>query len=168
MPNTRGLAAADPPPVDGDDNCTKEYVQNIIPYVDGHYRTLADRNGRALAGLSMGGFVVMHTGLSRLDTFSELYVYSSGHFPNTRAKFEERFKSLFEDPATNQKFNVPMYFASGETDIALLNGQGDLAIVNRYGLRNFWVLSTGGHDLANWRRYLWQTAQIMFPGVENQ
>jgi enterochelin esterase family protein len=168
MPNTRGLAAADPPPVDGDDNCTKEYVQNIIPYVDGHYRTLADRNGRALAGLSMGGFVVMHTGLSRLDTFSELYVYSSGHFPNTRAKFEERFKSLFEDPATNQKFNVPMYFASGETDIALLNGQGDLAIVNRYGLRNFWVLSTGGHDWANWRRYLWQTAQIMFPGVENQ
>jgi enterochelin esterase family protein len=167
MPNTRGLAAAEPPPMDGDDNCTKEYVQNIIPYVDGHYRTLADRNGRALAGLSMGGFVVMHTGLSRLDTFSELYVYSSGHFPNTRDKFEERFKSLLSDPDTHQRFNVPLYFAAGETDIALNNCLANMAIVNKYGLRNFWVLSTGGHDWANWRRYLWQTAQIMFPGAGN-
>ena len=37
------------------------------------------------------------------------------------------------------------------------------ALFNRYGLRNFWVLSTGGHEWANWRRYLHQTAQIMFP-----
>ena len=61
----------------------------IIPYVDRHFRTRASREGRALAGLSMGGFVVMHTGLSRLDTFSELYVYSSGHFPDGLPKFEE-------------------------------------------------------------------------------
>ena len=54
------------------------WVNDIIPYVDRHFRTQASREGRALAGLSMGGFVVMHTGLSRLDTFSELYVYSSG------------------------------------------------------------------------------------------
>jgi len=166
MPNTRGIASATPPPVDEDDACTKEYVQNIIPYVDSHYRTRADRDRRALAGLSMGGFVVMHTGLSRLDTFSELYVYSSGHFPDGRPAFEERFKELFSDPATNARFNVPIYFASGETDIALRNGMGDLAIVNRHGLRNFWVLSTGGHEWANWRRYLQQTAQIMFPDCD--
>jgi enterochelin esterase family protein len=157
------LASPNPPPSDQDDACTQEYVKDIIPYVDTHYRTHADSSGRALAGLSMGGFVVMHTGLARLDTFSELYVYSSGHFPNTQPKFEERFKALLSDPETNQRFRVPLYFAAGETDIALRNGQGDLAIVNKYGLRNFWVLSTGGHEWANWRRYLHQTAQIMFP-----
>jgi enterochelin esterase family protein len=166
MPNTRGLASAEQPPLDGLDDCSKEYIQNIIPHVDAHYRTLANRNDRALAGLSMGGFVVMHTGLTQLDTFSELYVYSSGHFPDGRSQFEERFKELFSDPETNQKFNVPMYFAAGETDIALRNGQGDLAIINKYGLRNFWVLSSGGHEWANWRRYLHQTAQIMFPDCD--
>lgn len=163
MPNTRGIAKATPPPVDEDDACNKEFVEGIVPYVDEHYRTISERDGRALAGLSMGGFVVMHTGLSRLDTFSELYVFSSGHFPDGHDVFEERFKKLFSDPQTNQRFNVPMYFASGETDIALRNGQGDLAIINKYGLRNFWVLSTGGHEWANWRRYLYQSAQIMFP-----
>ena len=37
---------------------------------------------------------------------------------------------------------------------------------NQYGLRNFWVLSSGGHEWANWRRYLHQTAQIMFPDCD--
>ena len=50
-----------------------------------------------------------------------------------------------------------------ETDIALRNGQNTMSVINRYGVRNFWVLSSGGHDWANWRRYLHQTAQIMFP-----
>jgi len=73
---------------------------------------------------------------------------------------------LFSDPETNQKLNVPLYFASGKTDIALRNGQGDLAIFNRYGLRLFWVLSSGGHEWGNWRRYLHQSAQIMFPSAK--
>ena len=53
--------------------------------------------------------------------------------------------------------------AQGETDIALRNGQGVMAVINKYGIRNFWVSSTGGHEWANWRRYLQQTAQIMVP-----
>jgi enterochelin esterase-like enzyme len=166
MPNTRGLASANPPPESEDDACTQEYVKDIIPYVDQRFRTHASREGRALAGLSMGGFVVMHTGLSRLDTFSELYVYSSGHFPDGLWKFEERFRALFEDVETNNRFRVPFYMAQGETDIALRNGQRVMAIINQYGLRNFWVLSSGGHEWANWRRYLHQTTQIMFPDCD--
>ena len=38
-----------------------------------------------------------------------------------------------------------------------------MSIINKYGVRNFWVLSTGGHEWGNWRRYLHQTAQVMFP-----
>jgi enterochelin esterase-like enzyme len=166
MPNTRGTVQPNPPPMNEDDPCTQEFLKDIIPHVDTHYRTKASRENRALAGLSMGGFVVMHTGLSRLDTFSELYVYSSGHFPDVLSRFEERFGDLLKDPETNSKFRVPFYMAQGETDIALRNGQGNMAIVNKYGLRNFWVLSTGGHEWANWRRYLWQTAQIMFPDCD--
>ena len=112
----------------------------------------------------MGGFVVMNTGLSHLDTFGELYVYSSGYFPDQIAAFEERFKAVLGDPRTNEELlRVPLYMAEGETDIALRNGQNTMAVINRYGVRNFWVLSSGGHEWANWRRYLHQTAQIMFP-----
>jgi enterochelin esterase-like enzyme len=166
MPNTRSLASPNPPAPGQDDACTRDYLQAIIPYVDSHYRTKPSREYRALAGLSMGGFVVMNTGLPHLDTFSELYVYSSGYFSEQLPAFEENFQTFFKDPNTNGRFRVPFYLAEGETDIALLNGQKTLAVFNKYGIRNFWVLSSGGHEWANWRRYLHQTAQIMFPDCD--
>ncbi|MBN1362184.1 MAG: esterase family protein [Sedimentisphaerales bacterium] len=158
MPNTRGIASAEPPTPGQDNACTQEYLKDIIPCVESHYRAAPGRENRAL-----GGFVVMNVGLSHLDTFSELYVYSSGYFEQQREAFETNFETLLADPETNNKFRVPLYIAAGETDIALLNSQSTLAIFNKHGIRNFWVFSSGGHDWANWRRYLHQTAQIMFP-----
>lgn len=164
MPNTRELASRMPPKPGELDDCSREYLENIIPFVDKSYRTKPTRENRAIAGLSMGGFVVMNTGLAHLDTFSELYVYSSGYFPDQLTAVEENFKAVLTDPKTNEQLlRVPLYMAEGETDIALRNGQATMAIFNRYGIRNFWVLSTGGHQWENWRRYLWQTAQVMFP-----
>ncbi len=167
MPNTGGIVSGNPPVFGQDDPCTEEYVKDIIPYVDSHYRTKASRENRAIAGLSMGGFVVLHTGLLHLDLFSELYVYSSGHIGEDAQKaFEENFKVLLADPNTNNLFRVPLYMAAGETDMALRNSQKILAIFNNYGIRNFWIFSDGGHEWINWRRYLYQTAQIMFPDCD--
>ena len=49
------------------------------------------------------------------------------------------------------------------TDIAYLNSMKTLAVFADHGIRNFSVVSSHGHEWLNWRRYLWQTAQIMFP-----
>ena len=164
MPNTKACATFTPSAPGKDDACTKEFVQDIIPAVDKAFRTKASRENRALAGLSMGGMVVMNVGFPHLDTFSEMYVYSSGHVGEEPLKqFEENFAETFKDPKFNDHFRVPFYMSQGETDIALKNGQKVMAIMNKYGIRNFWVLSDGGHEWANWRRNLHQTAQIMFP-----
>jgi enterochelin esterase-like enzyme len=168
MPDTSKCASYFPSAPGKDDACTQEYLKDVIPYIESHYRVRPNRESRAIAGLSMGGFVVLHTGLPHLDTFSELYVYSSGHTTEElQSQFAKNFEALLKDPETNGRFRVPLYMAAGETDIALKNGQKDLALFNSYGLRNFWVLSTGGHEWANWRRYLYQTAQVMFPSCGN-
>ena len=91
MPYTK-CSSPNPSAPGKDDACTQEYLKDIIPYIDSHYRTRASREGRALAGLSMGGFVVMNTGLPHLDTFSELYVYSSGYFPDQQKAFEDNYR----------------------------------------------------------------------------
>lgn len=45
-------------------------VLDLIPYVDGHYRTIASRDGRAVAGLSMGGYGALKLGLKYPQVFS--------------------------------------------------------------------------------------------------
>jgi len=163
MPSTGGVVTGTSPKLGEDDACTQEYLKDIIPYVDSHYRTRTNRESRAVAGLSMGGFVTLNTGLTHLETFGELYVFSSGYWPEQLPAFQENIKSLLNQTNINDKFRMPIYFAAGETDIALLNSQKTLAVFNNYGVRNFSVLSSNGHEWLNWRRYLYQTAQIMFP-----
>jgi enterochelin esterase family protein len=163
MPNSGGVVSGTPPKLGEDDPCSQEYLKDIIPYIDRHYRTRTNRESRAVAGLSMGGFVTLNTGLTHLETFGELYVFSSGYWADQLPAFQENIKSLLSQTNINDQFRMPIYYAAGETDIALLNSQKTLAVFNNYGIRSFWVLSSNGHEWLNWRRYLYQTAQIMFP-----
>ena len=163
MPNTGHLVSGTPPKPGEDDACTQEYLKDILPFVDGHYRSRPVRESRAIAGLSMGGFVVLNTGLTHLETFGELYIFSSGYWPDQLGLFKERISPLLADCAINERLRMPIYIAVGETDIAYLNSMKTLAVLAEHGVRTFSVLSSRGHEWLNWRRYLWQTAQIMFP-----
>jgi enterochelin esterase family protein len=53
-------------------------VTDVIPFVDQTYRTIPDRDHRALAGLSMGGAQTLDAGLHHLDQFSYLASFSGG------------------------------------------------------------------------------------------
>ena len=50
MPNTRGIASPNPPKPGEDDACSQEFLKDIIPYVERHYRAKPGRENRALAG----------------------------------------------------------------------------------------------------------------------
>jgi enterochelin esterase-like enzyme len=52
-------------------------ARDLVAYVDGHYRTIADRMSRGLAGHSMGGYGAVRIGMKRPDVFSSLYLMSS-------------------------------------------------------------------------------------------
>ncbi|KPL69362.1 hypothetical protein SZ64_15345 [Erythrobacter sp. SG61-1L] len=53
-------------------------AHDLVEWVDGHYRTLARRESRGLAGHSMGGYGAMRVGMNHPDVFSSLYVMSAG------------------------------------------------------------------------------------------
>src|SRR3954469_14663808 len=52
-------------------------AEDLVAYVDGHYRTLVNRQSRGLAGHSMGGYGAIRIGMKRPDVFSALYVMSA-------------------------------------------------------------------------------------------
>jgi enterochelin esterase-like enzyme len=68
MPNTGRVVSGKPPKLSEDDACSQEYLKDILPYVDSHYRTRTNRESRAVAGLSMGGFVALYYVNTRVNT----------------------------------------------------------------------------------------------------
>jgi S-formylglutathione hydrolase FrmB len=63
---------------------------DLVGYVDGHYRTLAERASRGLAGHSMGGYGTIRIGMKRPDVFSSLYILSACCLMNDAVAFAER------------------------------------------------------------------------------
>ena len=52
-------------------------AEDLVAYIDGHYRTIADRMSRGLGGHSMGGYGAIRIGMKRPDVFSSLYIMSA-------------------------------------------------------------------------------------------
>jgi len=80
-----------------------DMTQVLIPYVDSTFRTIADRNHRAMAGLSMGGMQTFQVTLDHLDLFSYIGGFSgAGGLGLTERKLDPRtdYNGVFAEPAT--------------------------------------------------------------------
>ena len=107
-------------------------AQDLVNYVDSHYRTVADRNSRGLAGHSMGGYGTVRIGMKHPEVFSVLYAMSScclmnnpqpgqgrGPAPTTQTAGRGGFaKALFAQAAAwaPNPMNPPQYFDLPEKD----------------------------------------------------
>src|SRR6185369_7277589 len=56
----------------------REFLADILPFVEKQYRVRAERNGRAIAGLSMGGGQTLNIAIPNLDKFAYVGVFSAG------------------------------------------------------------------------------------------
>ena len=154
--------------VKNDYGCTPKFKTAIIPKIDGAYRTIAERTGRAIAGLSRCGYVTLQTGLPNIDAlFSEFYIYSAAYgasiAPDLTGYMQALGSVVSNSAQTNAWLNQPLYIAIGSTDTTV-NGSGNTmntAFVNA-GVKTLHVVTDGGHEWGNWRRYLHQSLQIMF------
>lgn len=163
MPNGR-LVGKGGKPADkfaGFDAFGKDLLGDIVPHSEKHYRVRADRGSRALAGLSLGGLQRLDIGLTHLDTFAWLGVFSSGWFPDRRPAFEKDQQALLKDPETKKRLRL-FWIANGKPDIAYKNNQAMLQMVDRYGLEYAYREGKGGHTWESWKNHLWAFAPLLF------
>ena len=142
------------------DPFNNELIQDIIPFVDSHYRTQADPEHRALGGLSMGGIQTLNIGLHNLGTFRSLVVMSSGWFPADRDTF---FSG--PDAARIPQYNAQLklfWWGWGQTDIARDNALACIARFKQAGVHLETEETPDDHEWKNWRLYLSQVAPILF------
>lgn len=136
---------------------TEVMLADIIPFIDRSFRTLTDREHRAMAGLSMGGMEMFNITLPNLDRFSYIGGFSPGLPMDT-------INTLYEDPeGTNEKLKVFFLGAGGrerETNPNIWELHTALA---EAGIRSTYYESPEtAHEWLTWRRHLREFAPLLF------
>src|SRR6185503_18385689 len=150
------------PPVD---EFVKDFVDDVMPYVETRYRVYADREHRAIAGLSMGGSQTLNVGIPNMDKFAYLGVYSSGIFGitggnrsgSTNAPAGPKWEDQHQAELDNAKLKKGLklfWFGTGKDDFLV---ETTRATVDMFKKHNFDVVydeTGGGHTWIVWRDYL--------------
>jgi enterochelin esterase-like enzyme len=134
-------------------------IKEVIPDIDAAYRTIPDREHRAMAGLSMGGMQTFTIGLKRLDTFSHLGVFSG--VPTNYV--ELLTDALKQGPSFNRRVRL-LWFGAGTDETAFHDRQQELQdLLAKSGIEAKYFVSNGtAHEWQTWRRCLHLYAQLLF------
>ena len=140
-----------------------ELLKNVMPYVEKNYRVLANRENRALAGLSMGGGQTLRVGPSNLDKFSYIGVWSSGVNQQTSEDFVKRNAQFLDNADKTNKMVKLFWIGVGEKDTGANASAKNLAgILKAHNIKAELHETEGGHTWINWRHYLNDYAQLLF------
>ena len=155
----------------------EENFSNLIAWTEANYRTINDKQHRAIAGLSMGGFHTMHTAALLNQTFDYVGIFSALYVPHTKQPHAERTiemsaLALSDKPAyketeilLQQQFANPpqLYWIACGVDDFLYE---DNVIYRKYLDEKHYPYeyheSAGGHSWQNWMDYLTIFAQRIF------
>jgi enterochelin esterase family protein len=139
-----------------------DLIKDLIPYVDGHFRTLADQPNRAMAGLSMGGSHTLRFGLTHPELFDHVGIFSMGlglQGNNDVSAYESANDAALKQAA--QELDL-VYYAMGKDDFLYDTVAPTRAMLDKYGIDHVYNESGGGHTWINWRRYLADFAPRLF------
>lgn len=143
------------------DKFSQVLIEDIIPMIDSTYRTMPDRDHRALAGLSLGGTQTMEITQAHLDEFAYIGVFSA---PFGYPPAPEGYNGLLGDPAAFARQVKVLFVSFGNTgDLAARGGQAFHQELEQAGIKHVFYESPGtGHEWQTWRRSLYEFAPLLF------
>ena len=128
----------------------------VMPFIESHYKVAADRESRAIAGLSMGGAESLYVGLNARDRFAQVGAFSSGGLPED---FAATFPGL--DATANAKLKL-LWIACGTDDRLIDLNRRFHAWLDAKGVKHTMVETPGAHTWMVWRRNLATLAPLLF------
>ena len=155
----------------------EENFSQLIAWTEAHFRTLTDKQHRAIAGLSMGGFHTMHTAALLNQSFDYVGIFSALYVPHTKQPHSERIiemsaLALSDKPAYQQTETLlAQQFANPPQLYWIACGVDDFLYQDNVIYRQYldekqypyeYHESAGGHTWDNWIDYLTIFAQRLF------
>jgi enterochelin esterase family protein len=131
----------------------KTLLEDVIPYMDANFRTIADQPHRGMAGLSMGGMQTHNITLAHLDTFSHIGIFSGGSIATNEITDMDAFK---------QKAKV-VFCSYGSREPGSPAGRANAEALKQAGVNSYFYESPlTAHEWQSWRRSLHEFAPLLF------
>jgi enterochelin esterase family protein len=152
-PGGRGGPARAPQPYAG--SYPESLVKDVIPFVEKTYRVIANKDNRAVAGLSMGGGHTLTATNNNPGTFGYIGVFSSG--PRTvDDAYEQQLEAV-------KKGGVKFYWTgAGTTDMAREGTMNLHSLLEKHGFKTSYKEIPGSHYWFLWRDFLSDFGSILF------
>ena len=137
----------------------KDLLNDLIPFIEKKYPVIADREHRAIAGLSMGGGQSLNFGLGNLDKFAWIGGFSSA--PNTKPPQE-----LVPNAEVAREKIKLLFICCGASDglISFSKRTHDYLIQNN--VPHIYFIEPGVHDFKIWKDGLFMFSQLIFKPVD--
>lgn len=156
-------AGAAPGPGSRGNEAFEELVVNdLVPMIDATYRTRADRESRAIAGLSMGGGQAVRIGLGHPDLFASVAALSGGAAGGANGSRPDGIARALADPAAFNARTKLLWIGSGREDGGYARTKETHEALERAGVPHAWFETAGGHEWGVWRQSLRDLAEKLF------
>jgi len=134
----------------------------IVNFIDSNFRTITEKSGRAIAGLSMGGFHSLHISKQYPDMFDYIGLFSAAIMPREGAS--SNIYNDFDAKLATQFVGKPALYwiAIGKTDFLYDANVKYRALLDSKGYHYTYRESDGGHIWKNWRIYLSEFVPMLF------
>lgn len=148
------------------DKFTHVLIEDIIPMIDSSYRTIPDREHRAMAGLSLGGTQTMEITQAHLDDFASIGIFSA---PFGFPQIPEGFHGLLGDPAAFARQVKVLFISIGTAEGGMTaSGRNFHQALEKAGIRHVYYESQGtAHEWQTWRRSLYHFAPLLFQTTQD-
>ncbi len=136
-----------------------ELINDIIPFTDKNFRSVADREHRAVAGFSRGGGQSLWAGLSNTDKFAYICSFSAYL---TKEAFEQHFSAFYSKPEeTNKKIKL-FWLSVGNEDFLYRQAADFMELLKSKNINTRTLITSGGHTWMNCRLFLSEAVPLLF------
>lgn len=135
---------------------------DVVKFIDSNYRTVKKKSGRAIAGLSMGGFHSLHISKQYPDLFDYIGLFSAAIIPNKEVK--SPIYDNFDAKQKTQFAKAPKLYwiAIGKTDFLYKANEDYRKLLDEKGYKYTYYETGEGHIWKNWRIYLTEFVPQLF------
>lgn len=137
----------------------KDFMNNLVPFVEKNYRVKADADNRAIAGFSGGGGETLYLGLNHPELANWVCGFAPGML---KEEFDRNNAVAFGDVAATNKRLKLFWIGVGKEDILYNVIQDYLVVLKDKNVKHETFISEGGHTWMNCRLYLTTIAQKIF------